>query len=148
MIVSARLGERTGVDGKLGRWATPALRVSLAVVFVWFGALKATGDSPVAELVGAAVPWVDRGVLVPALGWFEIALGVALLLGRLPRLTLVVVAVHLAGTFLVFVRAPALMVIGDNPLLLTVNGEFVLKNVVLICAALVLLGEASERRRG
>lgn len=146
--MSARLGERTGVDGKLGRWATPALRVSLAVVFVWFGALKATGDSPVAELVGAAVPWVDRGVLVPALGWFEIALGVALLLGRLPRLTLVVVAVHLAGTFLVFVRAPALMVIGDNLLLLTVNGEFVLKNVVLICAALVLLGEASERRRG
>ncbi|MGM1058614.1 DoxX family membrane protein [Saccharothrix sp. Mg75] len=136
------------MGGKLDRWAAPALRVSIAVVFVWFGVLKVTGDSPVAELVGAAVPWVDRGVLVPALGWFEVVLGVALLLGRLPRLTLVVVAVHLAGTFVVFVRAPALVVIGGNPLLLTANGEFVLKNVVLICAALVLLGRASGRGEG
>ncbi len=120
--------------------ALPALRISIAVLFVWFGLLKVTGTSPVASLVAAAVPWVDQAFLVPALGWFEVGLGVVLLSGRLPRLTLVVVAVHLAGTFLLFVQAPALVMTGGNPLLLTTNGEFVVKNVVLICAALVLLG--------
>ncbi|MFI9009150.1 DoxX family protein [Actinosynnema sp. NPDC053489] len=144
--MTARLGERTSPVRRIERWSLPGLRISIGVVFVWFGLLKVTGSSPVAELVGAAVPWVDRGLLVPALGWFEVVLGVALLLGRLPRLTLGLVVAHLAGTFVVFVQAPALVMTGGNPLLLTANGEFVLKNVVLICAALVLLGQARERR--
>ncbi|ONI80392.1 hypothetical protein ALI22I_44510 [Saccharothrix sp. ALI-22-I] len=144
--MSARLGERTTAEAQLDRWARPALRISIGVVFVWFGMLKVTGSSPVAYLVGAAVPWVDQDFLVPALGWFEALLGVVLLLGRLPRLTLVVVAAHLAGTFLVFAQPPALVITGGNPLLLTTNGEFVLKNVVLICAALVLLGRVERRR--
>ncbi|MEU4745256.1 DoxX family membrane protein [Actinosynnema sp. NPDC023658] len=133
---------------QLDRLAVPALRISIAVVFVWFGLLKVTGSSPVAALVSAAVPWVDPGFLVPALGWFEVGLGVVLLLGRLPRLTLVAVVAHLVGTFVVFVQAPALVITGGNPLLLTANGEFVVKNTVLICAALVLLGRGQERSPG
>jgi uncharacterized membrane protein YphA (DoxX/SURF4 family) len=144
--MSTRLGERTAVGAQLDRWAGPALRVSIGVVFVWFGVLKVIGSSPVGYLVSAAVPWVDQGFLVPALGWFEVVLGAVLLIGRLPRLTLVAAAVHLAGTFVVFVQAPALMMTDGNPLLLTTNGEFVLKNVVLICAALVLLGRAERQR--
>ncbi|WP_367138332.1 DoxX family membrane protein [Saccharothrix sp. HUAS TT1] len=143
-----RSEERTGSWRRVERWAVPGLRISIGVVFVWFGLLKVTGSSPVADLVGAAVPWVDQGFLVPALGWFEVVLGVVLLLGRLPRLALAVVAAHLAGTFLVFVQAPALVMTGGNPLLLTTNGEFVLKNAVLICAALVLLARAGARRAG
>ncbi|WP_033439515.1 DoxX family protein [Saccharothrix sp. NRRL B-16314] len=144
--MSNRVKERTAVGEQLDRWASPALRVSIGVVFVWFGVLKVIGSSPVGYLVSAAVPWVDPGFLVPALGWFEVALGAVLLIGRLPRLALVAVAVHLAGTFVVFVQAPALVMTEGNPLLLTTSGEFVLKNVVLICAALVLLARVERRR--
>ncbi|WP_051764232.1 DoxX family membrane protein [Saccharothrix syringae] len=143
--MATRSVERTTPRERLDRWAAPALRWSIAVVFLWFGALKVTGASPVAELVEAAVPWVDPGFLVPALGWFEVVLGLVLLLGWLPRLTLVVAAVHLVGTFLVFVQAPTLVIFHGNPLLLTTNGEFVLKNVVLVCAVLVLLGRTTTR---
>jgi putative oxidoreductase len=121
------------------RFAVPALRLSLGLVFVWFGALKITGDSPVAGLVHATLPWFDQSVLMPTLGWIEVALGLLLLAGRFPRLTLVAIAGHLTGTFLTFVDAPSWVISGGNPLLLTANGEFVLKNLVLICAALVLL---------
>jgi uncharacterized membrane protein YphA (DoxX/SURF4 family) len=130
----------------LGRVTQPALRVSLGVVFVWFGVLKVVGDSPVAELVHATVPWADRSLLVPALGWVEIVLGLALLVGRPIRLALVAVAAHLTGTFLVFVQAPSLVMTEGNLLLLNGNGEFVLKNVVLVCAALVLLAQAGPRK--
>src|SRR4051794_10402710 len=51
------------------------LRVSLALVFIWFGALKVAGLTPVGELVARTVPWVDAGFLVPALGVVEIAIG-------------------------------------------------------------------------
>ncbi|MFL6074906.1 MAG: hypothetical protein ACJ73S_16030 [Mycobacteriales bacterium] len=131
------------------RAAVPALRLSLGMVFVWFGALKLAGRSPVAGLIRATLPWFDGNVIVPMLGAVEIAIGVGLLLSRLSRfrrLTLAVLCAHLTGTFLTFVDAPHMMIQRHNPLLLTADGEFVLKNTVLICAALVLLAATGPAR--
>jgi putative oxidoreductase len=133
------------VEALLERITVPALRASLGLVFVWFGALKVLNRSPVADLVGATVPWIDPHLLLPALGWVEVVLGLALLAGRPRRLALVAVALHLSGTFLTFVDAPSMVITGGNPLLLTGNGEFVLKNLVLIFAALVLLARTKPR---
>ena len=139
---------RIRAERLLSRVTLPALRISLGVVFVWFGVLKVVGDSPVSELIGATVPWADQGFLVPALGWVEMALGAALLVGWAARPALVVVAAHLAGTFLVFVQAPSMVLSDGNPLLLNGNGEFVLKNLVLVCAALVLLTRPDQAAGG
>lgn len=51
---------------------------------------------------------------------------------------LLVLAVHLSGTFLTFFMAPQLMFQHGGPMLLTADGEFVLKNLVLISAVLLL----------
>jgi putative oxidoreductase len=118
--------------------AAVALRLSLGLIFVWFGALKLAGDSPVAALVSATLPWANPAVVVPVLGAVEVALGIGLLIGRARRLLLLALATHLAGTFLTFLMAPGLTVQGGNPLLLTADGEFVLKNAVLISAAVLL----------
>ena len=131
-------------ESVLQRWTLPALRISLGLVFVWFGILKVVGDSPVADLLRATVPWINPHLLIPILGWIEIVLGVALLAGQPRRLALLAVAAHLTGTFLTFVQAPSLVIADGNPFLLTANGEFVLKNLVLICAALVLLGHTTR----
>ncbi|MEJ2852892.1 MULTISPECIES: DoxX family protein [unclassified Saccharothrix] len=128
------------IEGLLGQVAPTALRVSIGLLFVWFGLLKVVGRSPVADLVHATLPWVSRDVLLPTLGAVEVVLGIALLVGKPRRTTLVVTAAHLAGTFLVFAQAPSLAWSDGNPLLLTATGEFVLKNLVLVCAVLLLLG--------
>ncbi|PPK66778.1 DoxX family protein [Actinokineospora auranticolor] len=132
------------VERALGQYAPTALRISLGLVFVWFGVLKVTGESPVAELLGATVPWVDQGFLVPALGWVEVVLGLALLVGKPRKLALVAVALHLTGTFLTFIQAPGQVMTDGNPLLLNTSGEFVLKNLVLITGALVLLAHRPQ----
>jgi hypothetical protein len=44
----------------LRRAAIPMLRISLGLVFVWFGVLKVLDVSPVADLVARTVYWVDR----------------------------------------------------------------------------------------
>lgn len=121
------------------RFAPTLLRLALAGVFVWFGALKLAGVSPVHELIAQTLPFVDADLAVPALGVVEVAIGLVLATGILPRITLLVLAGHLAGTFLTFVTASELMW-GENFLELTADGEFVVKNVVLISAALVLIG--------
>jgi uncharacterized membrane protein YphA (DoxX/SURF4 family) len=126
------------------RVAPTLLRMALAVVFVWFGALKFTGASPVRTLIGATLPFINPDIAVPALGGIEIAIGLAVAAGTLPRITLLVLAGHLTGTFLTFVTASELMW-GSNPLMLTSDGEFVVKNLVLITAALVLIAHHSAR---
>ena len=70
------------------------VRLSLGLVFVWFGALKAAGDSPVLALVSATLPWADPQLLMPVLGVVEVLLGVGLLLGRAQRLLLLMLAAH------------------------------------------------------
>jgi uncharacterized membrane protein YphA (DoxX/SURF4 family) len=126
------------------RYAPTALRLALAVVFVWFGALKLAGVSPVEKLLAETLPFVDASISVPVLGAVEVLLGIALVIGALPRITLLVLAGHLAGTFLTFVTASELMW-GEGFLALTADGEFVVKNLVLIAAALVLIGWYSCR---
>ncbi len=131
-----------------GRFSLPLLRAALGVVFIWFGALKVAGTTPVADLVAGTVPWLDRTWFIPALGAAEIIMGIALLVGRLMPFVCAVLAAHLCGTFLVLVMEPELAFQNGNPLLLTTIGEFVVKNLVLISAALVLaskLGASGSR---
>jgi len=124
----------------LGHISLPALRVSLGVVFSWFGVLKIATVSPVTNLVTAVldVTWIDPSWVVPALGTFEATIGLGLLLGRGLRVVLALCTAQLLGTFLVLVIRPEVAFQGGNPLLLTMEGEFVLKNLVLLSAGLVV----------
>ncbi len=117
----------------------PALRIALGMLFVWFGALKVAGASPVAAIVSGTLPWADPGATVVVLGGVELVLGLALVFGVAGRLVFPVLVAHLTGTFLTFVMLPDLMFRDGNPLLLTESGEFVVKNLVLIGATLVLM---------
>jgi len=122
----------------LRRWGVTTLRISLAVVFIWFGALKVFGVSPVVDLVASTVYWVDPDWFVPALGVIEILVGVGLAARRWLRLVLLILAGQMVGTFLVFVLLPEIAFQDGNPLKLTVEGEFVIKNLVLLAAGMVV----------
>jgi len=127
------------------RVSVSLLRITIGVVFIWFGALKLTGDTPVARLVADTLPFLPKGFIVPALGIFEVVLGLALLLGRRLDLVVLLLVAHLAGTFMVLVVTPEAAFANHNPLMLTMVGEFVVKNVVLIAAALVVATKAARR---
>jgi putative oxidoreductase len=122
----------------LNRSALPMLRVSLAIVFLWFGGLKIAGETPVSELVANTVYWLDPSWFVPLLGVLELIVGVGLLLGRALRLVLALFVLQMLGTFLVLVVQPDIAFQEANPLLLTTEGEFVIKNLVLLSAGLLI----------
>lgn len=128
------------------RLCLPLLRMSLAVVFVWFGALKLTWTTPVTDLVAKTVPILPTAFFVTALGAFEVLIGLALLLGRWTRTAAVLMIMHLGGTFLVLVTQPEVAFQEGNPFLLTMTGEFVVKNLVLITAGIVLIGTGLHGR--
>ncbi len=114
------------------------LRISLALVFIWFGALKVIGLSPVAGLVANTVPWISSDIFIPFLGIWEVLVGLGLLFEYKLRLTLFLFWLQMAGTFLVLLVQPELSFQGGNPLLLTTEGEFVIKNLILITGGLAV----------
>ena len=122
----------------MARYGILFLRVALGLVFIWFGALKVFRISPVADLVAQTVYWVPADFFVPFLGCWEIFVGVGLLFGVLLRTVLFFFFLQMTGTFLVLVLRPEISFQQGNPLLLTTIGEFVVKNLILISAGLVV----------
>lgn len=131
----------------MGAHGAMLLRASLALVFVWFGLLKIVGRSPVADLVADTLAVVPPDVAVRGLGLLEVAVGLLLLSDRTLRVALLVLWAQLVGTLGLFVLQPRLMFEDGNPFFLTVLGEFVVKNLVLIAAGIALGGTLGTRKR-
>jgi putative oxidoreductase len=127
------------LDRLLRRAVPLLLRGSLGVTFLWFGALKLAGQPTLpASLIAAITPFLDPGLSVPLVGALEVALGAGLLVGRFMPVVLAGVALQLAGTFGVLALRPDVAFVDGNPLLLRVEGEYVVKNLVLLAATAAL----------
>ena len=127
------------------------LRVVLGGVFFWFGALKLAGVSPAASLVAKTLPFLPAEPTVFAMGVVEVLIALGLLSGWAIRVTLFLFLFQMLGTLLPLITLPETVYEGGNPLRLSLLGEFVLKNFVLISAGLVVLSAsptAREEERG
>lgn len=122
----------------MSRYGITLLRWALGIVYIWFGGLKLVGKSPVADLVAETTPLLPSNVSVPLIGALEVGIGAGLLARLALPFTLLLFFGQLLGTFLVLLRFPQRSFQNGNPLLLTKNGEFVVKNLVLLAAGLVV----------
>lgn len=121
------------------RMARPLLRASLGIVLVWIGALKFVDPSPVVGLLEASLPFLASAGFVYLLGILEIAAGLLLFAGvAVAWVSLGLVALF-AGTLLIFLIAPEVSYGDAGFPFLTLPGEFLLKDVVLLAAAIALL---------
>ncbi|MBT4978154.1 MAG: hypothetical protein HOL51_05810 [Gemmatimonadetes bacterium] len=127
------------IAGWMERYGHLLLRYSLGIVFIWFGGLKPFGLSPVQELVSRTVFWFPPEIFVPMLGWWEVAIGVGLLFRPLLRIALSLLFLQLPGTALPLVLLPEIC-FTDSPFALSLEGQYIIKNLILISAALVIGG--------
>lgn len=125
---------------KLQKIGIPFLRFSLGIVFLWFGALKVLGVSPVEELVTTVYSFLPASSLMILLGLIECVIGLGLIFKINLKLILPVLWIQMAGTFLSLFLLPSRFFMNGNPLLLTTEGEFIMKNLVLIAASMVVGG--------
>jgi uncharacterized membrane protein YkgB len=141
-----RLIERLGlgpldrrIAGWMRRYGHVVLRMALGVVFIWYGILKPFGLSPAAALVRKTVYFVPPDVFIPILGWWEVAIGVGLLYRPLNRVAIFLLFLQMPGTLLPLVLLPEVC-FTHVPWGLTLEGQYIIKNAVLIGAALVVGG--------
>ena len=119
------------------------LRISLGIVFFWFGVLKFfPGMSPASDLAARTIETLSFGsvspsVSVPLLAGWECLIGLGLIFGVFMRATLLLLAVQMAGTVTPLVLFPN-EVFTHIPYAPTLEGQYIIKNAVLISAAIVL----------
>ncbi len=126
------------VTAWMGRYGLTMMRVALGIIFFWFGALKLfPGMSPAEDLVRNSVPFVDPMWFQPLLAVWEMAIGVGLITGYFMRLTLLLLFLQMPGTLLPVFVTPA-AVFTSFPFGLTLEGQYIVKNLALITAGIVL----------
>lgn len=131
------------IAGWMARHGTELLRWSVGIVFVWFGALKTVGMSPAQELVARTVYWFPPELFIPVLGWWEVLIGAGLLIRPLNRVAIALLFLQMPGTFLPLVLLPELC-FTTIPFGLTIEGQYIIKNLVLISAAIVVGGTVRD----
>lgn len=121
----------------LNRLSLPVLRISLGIIFIWFGALKPLGNSPANDLITKTIYWFNPDIFIPILGIWEMAIGLCLLYKPFIRAGLFLLALQMPGTFLPLILLPEVCFV-NFPFDLTLEGQYIIKNLVLIGAAIVV----------
>lgn len=135
------------LDYKISKWmykyGKPILRFSLAIIFFWFGYLKLIDASPAQELVARTAFWVDADIFIIVLGVWEMLIGLFLCFKALLRIAILLLFLQMPGTFLPLILFPEVC-FENFPLELTMEGQYIIKNLVLISAAIVVGGTLRE----
>lgn len=127
----------------MARYGVALLRVSLGIVFFWFGVLKFfPGLSPAQDLATRTISVLTFG-LVPAsasillLATWECLIGLGLLFSLFMRATLLLLWLQMLGTITPIFFFPH-EVFTRIPFAPTLEGQYIIKNIVLISAGLVI----------
>lgn len=121
------------------------LSLALAIVYIWFGALKPLGVSPAADLVMATTPWWPGDVVVPLLGIFEVLIGIGFLSRGTRIYSLMMVPLHMAATLVPFVLLPE-VTFQSVPFVLSLEGQYIVKNLLIMAAAWVLYCDLKTKK--
>ncbi|HOP05050.1 MAG TPA: DoxX family membrane protein [Tenuifilaceae bacterium] len=127
----------------LNRNSLYLLRISIGIIFLWFGFLKFfPGLSPAQDLAIDTIAALTFGLVTPkfiiiTLATWETVIGLGFLTGKFQRITLLLLFMHMLGTF-----APMLIfpneVFTRVPFAPTLEGQYIIKNIVIISAGLVI----------
>ena len=116
------------------------LRYSIGIIFIWFGILKPFGVSPAQDLVANTVYWFDNKLaFVKFLGWWEVAIGLTMCYKPMIRLSIFLLFVQMPGTFLPLILLSDIC-FTDFPFGLTLEGQYIVKNLIIISSGLVIGG--------
>ena len=131
------------VTSWMARNGVVLLRVALGAVFFWFGILKFfPAASPAEELAGRTISTLTFGLVTPAisvpfLAAWETAIGLGLMFGVFLRGTLLLLFLQMSGTLLPLAFYPQEVFL-HFPYAPTLEGQYIIKNVVLIAAGIVI----------
>ena len=132
-----------GLTRWLARHGVTLLRISIGIVYFWFGVLKFFPNlSPAQDLAARTIETLTFGVVtpevaLPVLALWECVIGIGLITGKFMRVTLLLLVVQMLGTITPLILFPQ-ETWTVFPIAPTLEGQYIIKNIVIVSAALVL----------
>jgi uncharacterized membrane protein YkgB len=116
-------------------------RLSLFVIFFWFGALKVFSASPAESLIThlhqlTLYKFVSIHSFLITLGIIECAIGILWLIPSVTKIVIIIFTAQMVTTFL-----PLIILPGEtwhNIMILSLPGQYILKNIVLVSSAFTI----------
>ena len=116
-------------------------RISLFVVYFWFGVLKVLGLSPaspmVLSLLKKTITFIDAPTFLIVFGLFEVLIGILFLIPKLEKIALFLLTLHMVAVCLPLVMLPDLT--WKSMLVPTMEGQYIIKNILIIAIAVNLV---------
>ena len=117
------------------------VRIPIFIIFFWFGVLKIIDLSPAQQLVKDTVYWMpflSAESWTYVIGVWEVLIAVCFLFKRTTLIAMVLLFLQMSGTFLPLVILPEITFQNSNPFLPTLEGQYIIKNIIIITAALMI----------
>jgi len=117
------------------------VRIPIFIIFFWFGFLKIIDLSPAQELVQDTVYWMpflSAEMWTYVIGFWEVLIGVFFLFKKTTLIAMLLLLIQMSGTFLPLVILPEITFQDSNPFLPTLEGQYIIKNIIIITAALII----------
>lgn len=127
----------------MAKYGVTFLRLSIGIIFIWFGGLKFfQGMSPAEDLALSTIDLLTFSLIPPnialiLLATFEVLIGILLTAGKYLRFTLLLLLGQMIGTMSPIILFPD-VVFANIPFELTIEGQYIFKNFVVISAAIVI----------
>ena len=117
------------------------IRIPLFIIFFWFGFLKIINLSPAQDLVIDTVfwmPFLSAENWTVVIGFWEVLIALFFLFKKTTLLAMVLLFLQMTGTFLPLLILPEVTFQNSNPFLPTLEGQYIIKNIIIIAAALII----------
>lgn len=127
----------------MARHGITLLRASVGIIYIWFGVIKFfPGFSPAESLASRTIAMLTFGAIPEStalylLAAWETLIGLGLVFGVGLRLILLLLFAQMAGTITPMFFFPG-EVFSVFPISPTLEGQYIIKNLVIISAALVI----------
>ena len=141
------------MDHKIIHWLRNAFipmgRISIFIVYTWFGMLKVLGLSPASSLVhhlfDATIHFMNFNTFFILFAWFEVLIGVMFLVPKLTRFVFPLLLIHMVTTFMPLVFLPHEVWTGF--MALSLEGQYIVKNLLIISVAIGIAAQVHPLKR-
>ena len=117
------------------------VRIPIFIIFFWFGFLKIMDLSPAQQLVKDTVYWMpflSAESWTHVIGVWEVLIAICFLFKRTTLIAMILLFLQMSGTFLPLLILPEITFQNSNPFLPTLEGQYIIKNIIIITAALMI----------
>lgn len=127
------------------------LRISLGIIFLWYGMLKFFPElSPAEDLAINTINWMFNGLIsseisIKLLALWEVLVGIGFILGVYTRYITILFLIHMVLTFLPLFIFPELS-FTKAPYAFTIVGQYIVKNIVFILVGILILKVENEKK--